>query len=166
MTQTSENVTWLTQSGYDQLKAELEHLSGPWRIEIAQKIEAAREEGDLKENAGYHAAKEEQGKYELRIRQLTQLLERAKVGEAPADSGVVAPGMVVTVAFDGDADDTMTFLLGSREMAGSDELDVYSPQSPLGRAIDGKKVGDEATYELPNGKAASVTVTEVKPHNG
>lgn len=83
MTQTSENVTWLTQSGYDQLKAELEHLSGPWRIEIAQKIEAAREEGDLKENAGYHAAKEEQGKYELRIRQLTQLLERAKVGEAP-----------------------------------------------------------------------------------
>ncbi|MEV0530180.1 transcription elongation factor GreA [Kitasatospora sp. NPDC050463] len=166
MTQTSENVTWLTQSGYEQLKAELEHLSGPWRIEIAQKIEAAREEGDLKENAGYHAAKEEQGKYELRIRQLTQLLERAKVGEAPADSGVVAPGMVVTVAFDGDADDTMTFLLGSREMAGSDELDVYSPQSPLGRAIDGKKVGDEATYELPNGKAASVTVTEVKPHNG
>ncbi|MGV9271386.1 transcription elongation factor GreA [Kitasatospora sp. NPDC003701] len=166
MTQTSEHVTWLTQSGYDQLKAELDHLTGPWRIEIAQKIEAAREEGDLKENAGYHAAKEEQGKYELRIRQLTQLLERAKVGEAPADSGVVAPGMVVTVAFDGDADDTMTFLLGSREMAGSDDLDVYSPQSPLGRAIDGKKVGDEATYELPNGKAASVTVTEVKPHNG
>ncbi|MER6396548.1 MULTISPECIES: transcription elongation factor GreA [unclassified Kitasatospora] len=166
MTQTSENVTWLTQSGYDQLKAELEHLSGPWRIEIAQKIEAAREEGDLKENAGYHAAKEEQGKYELRIRQLTQLLERAKVGEAPADSGVVAPGMVVTVAFDGDEDDTMTFLLGSREMAGSDDLDVYSPQSPLGRAIDGKKVGDEATYELPNGKAASVTVTDAKPHNG
>lgn len=73
MTQTSENVTWLTQSGYDQLKAELDHLTGPWRIEIAQKIEAAREEGDLKENAGYHAAKEEQGKYELRIRQLTQL---------------------------------------------------------------------------------------------
>ncbi|AUY50043.1 MULTISPECIES: transcription elongation factor GreA [Streptomycetaceae] len=166
MTQTSDHVTWLTQSGYDQLKAELDHLTGPWRIEIAQKIEAAREEGDLKENAGYHAAKEEQGKYELRIRQLTQLLERAKVGEAPADSGVVAPGMVVTVAFDGDEDDTMTFLLGSREMAGSDDLDVYSPQSPLGRAIDAKKVGDEAVYELPNGKQASVTITEVKPHNG
>ncbi|WP_406202565.1 transcription elongation factor GreA [Kitasatospora sp. NBC_01560] len=166
MTQTSEHVTWLTQSGYDQLKAELEHLTGPWRIEIAQKIEAAREEGDLKENAGYHAAKEEQGKQELRIRQLTQLLERAKVGEAPADSGVVAPGMVVTVAFDGDEDDTTTFLLGSREMAGSDDLDVYSPQSPLGRSIDGKKIGDEATYELPNGKRASVTITAVKPHNG
>ncbi|GAA2259474.1 MULTISPECIES: transcription elongation factor GreA [Kitasatospora] len=165
MTQTSENVTWLTQSGYDQLKAELEHLTGPWRIEIAQKIEAAREEGDLKENAGYHAAKDEQGKYEARIRQLTQLLERAKVGEAPADSGVVAPGMVVTVAFDGDLDDTMKFLLGSRE-AGGDDLDIYSPQSPLGRAIDGKKIGDEASYELPNGKQASVKIVEVKPYEG
>ncbi|MDH6123117.1 transcription elongation factor GreA [Kitasatospora sp. GP82] len=163
MTQTSENVTWLTQSGYDQLKAELEHLTGPWRIEIAQKIEAAREEGDLKENAGYHAAKEEQGKYELRIRQLTQLLERAKVGEAPADSGVVAPGMVVTVAFDGDLDDTMIFLLGSREVAG-DDMDIYSPQSPLGRAIDGKKIGEDASYELPNGKQASVKIIEVKPY--
>ncbi|GAA1100354.1 MULTISPECIES: transcription elongation factor GreA [Kitasatospora] len=165
MTQTSDDVTWLTQSGYDQLKAELEHLTGPWRIEIAQKIEAAREEGDLKENAGYHAAKEEQGKYEARIRQLTQLLERAKVGEAPADSGVVAPGMVVTVAFDGDEDDTMRFLLGSREVAG-DDLDIYSPQSPLGRAINGKKVGEDATYELPNGKRASVTIIEAKPHAG
>ncbi|MFB7665182.1 transcription elongation factor GreA [Kitasatospora sp. NPDC056138] len=165
MTQTSENVTWLTQSGYDQLKAELEHLTGPWRIEIAQKIEAAREEGDLKENAGYHAAKEEQGKQELRIRQLTQLLERAKVGEAPADSDVVAPGMIVTVAFDGDLDDTMVFLLGSREVVG-DDLEIYSPQSPLGRAIDGKKVGDDAGYELPNGKQASVRIVEVKPYNG
>ncbi|MCU7823092.1 transcription elongation factor GreA [Kitasatospora sp. DSM 101779] len=165
MTQTSDDVTWLTQSGYDQLKAELEHLTGPWRIEIAQKIEAAREEGDLKENAGYHAAKEEQGKYEARIRQLTQLLERAKVGEAPADSGIVAPGMVVTVAFDGDEDDTMRFLLGSREVAG-DDLDIYSPQSPLGRAINGKKVGEDATYELPNGKQASVKIIEAKPHAG
>ncbi|MDH6112510.1 transcription elongation factor GreA [Kitasatospora sp. MAP12-15] len=166
MTQTSENVTWLTQSGYDKLKAELEYLTGPWRVEIAQKIEAAREEGDLKENAGYHAAKEEQGKQELRIRQLNQLLERAKVGEAPEDSGVVAPGMVVTVAFDGDPDDTMSFLLGSREVAGDDELDVYSPQSPLGRAIDGKQIGDDATYELPNGKKAGVRILEVKPYVG
>ncbi|MGW7595323.1 transcription elongation factor GreA, partial [Streptomyces rubiginosohelvolus] len=111
MTQTSENVTWLTQEAYDQLKAELEYLSGPARVEIAKKIEAAREEGDLRENGGYHAAKEEQGKQELRVRQLTQLLQQAKVGEAPADTGVVAPGMVVTIAFDGDPDDTLTFLL-------------------------------------------------------
>lgn len=82
MTQTSENVTWLTQEAYNQLKAELEYLSGPARTEIAVKIAAAREEGDLRENGGYHAAKEEQGKMELRVRQLTQLLEHAKVGEA------------------------------------------------------------------------------------
>ncbi|MFJ6212711.1 transcription elongation factor GreA [Streptomyces sp. NPDC092296] len=165
MTQTSENVTWLTQAAYDQLKAELDYLSGPARVEIAKKIEAAREEGDLRENGGYHAAKEEQGKQELRIRQLTQLLEKAKVGEAPSDSGVVAPGMVVTVAFDGDPDDTMTFLLGSREVAG-DDLDIYSPQSPLGTAINGKKVGADASYELPNGKKATVKVLEAKPYSG
>lgn len=165
MTQTSDDVTWLTQAHYDQLKAELDHLTGPWRIEIAQKIEAAREEGDLKENAGYHAAKDEQGKTEARIRQLTQLLERAKVGEAPADSGVVAPGMVVTVAFDGDEDDTMEFLLASREVTDGD-IDVYSPQSPLGRAILGKKIGDDADYELPNGKKAGVRIIAATPFAG
>ena len=134
MTQTSENVTWLTQEAYDQLKAELEHLSGPARAEITQKIAAAREEGDLKENAGYHAAKEEQGKQEARVRQLTQLLQSAKVGEAPAANGVVAPGMVVTIAFDGDPDDTLEFLLASREYASSN-IETYSPQSPLGTGV-------------------------------
>ncbi|APY86661.1 transcription elongation factor GreA [Streptomyces alfalfae] len=163
MTQTSENVTWLTQEAYNQLKAELEYLSGPARTEIAAKIAAAREEGDLRENGGYHAAKEEQGKQELRVRQLTQLLETAKVGEAPAADGVVAPGMVVTIAFDGDEDDTVTFLLASREYA-SDEIETYSPQSPLGTGVNGKKVGENAEYELPNGKFASVKILEAKPY--
>jgi transcription elongation factor GreA len=165
VTQTSENVTWLTQEAYDQLKTELEYLSGPARIEIAKKIEAAREEGDLRENGGYHAAKEEQGKQELRVRQLTQLLEHAKVGEAPADTGVVAPGMVVTIAFDGDPDDTLTFLLASREYASSD-IETYSPQSPLGTGVNGKKVGQDAEYELPNGRTASVRILEAKPYQG
>lgn len=163
MTQTSENVTWLTQASYNQLKAELDYLSGPARTEIAQKIEAAREEGDLKENGGYHAAKEEQGKQELRVRQLTQLLEHAKVGEAPADDGIVEPGMVVTIAFDGDEDDTLTFLMASREYASTD-IETYSPQSPLGSGVNGKKVGDEAEYELPNGKKASVKILAAKPY--
>ncbi|MEU4794965.1 transcription elongation factor GreA [Streptomyces sp. NPDC023327] len=163
MTQTSENVTWLTQEAYNQLKAELEHLSGPARTEIAAKIAAAREEGDLRENGGYHAAKEEQGKQELRVRQLTQLLETAKVGEAPAADGVVAPGMVVTIAFDGDEDDTLTFLLASREYA-SDEIETYSPQSPLGSGVNGKKIGENAQYELPNGKRAAVKILEAKPY--
>ncbi len=165
MTQTSENVTWLTQEAYDQLKAELEHLSGPARADITEKIAAAREEGDLKENAGYHAAKEEQGKQELRVRQLTQLLQTAKVGEAPAATGVVAPGMVVTIAFDGDPDDTLSFLLASREYASSD-IETYSPQSPLGTGVNGKKVGADAEYELPNGKKASVRILDAKPYSG
>ncbi|WP_406479388.1 transcription elongation factor GreA [Streptomyces platensis] len=165
MTQTSENVTWLTQEAYDQLKAELEHLSGPARAEITEKIAAAREEGDLKENAGYHAAKEEQGKQELRVRQLTQLLQTAKVGEAPAETGVVAPGMVVTIAFDGDPDDTLSFLLASREYASSD-IETYSPQSPLGTGVNGKKIGAEAEYELPNGKKAAVKILDAKPYTG
>ncbi|MGW1766969.1 transcription elongation factor GreA [Streptomyces sp. NPDC002073] len=165
MTQTSESVTWLTQDAYDQLKAELEYLSGPARTEIAAKIAAAREEGDLRENGGYHAAKEEQGKQELRVRQLTQLLEVARVGEAPASDGTVAPGTVVTIAFDGDPDDTVTFLLASREYASSD-IETYSPQSPLGRGVAGKKIGDDAEYELPNGKKAAVKILDVKPYSG
>ena len=85
------SASYLTQEAYDRLKAELDHLSGAGRTEIAKKIEAAREEGDLRENGGYHAAKEEQGKQEARIRQLTQLLETATVGEAAADDGIVGP---------------------------------------------------------------------------
>ncbi|MGW6402822.1 transcription elongation factor GreA [Streptomyces sp. NPDC055134] len=165
MTQTSEDVTWLTQEAYTKLKDELEYLSGPARAEITVKIAAAREEGDLRENGGYHAAKEEQGKQELRIRQLTQLLEKAKVGEAPAAAGVAAPGMVITIAFDGDEDDTMTFLLASREYASAD-IETYSPQSPLGSGVNGKKIGEDARYELPNGKLASVKVLAAKPYNG
>lgn len=165
MTQTSDNVTWLTQEAYDQLKSELDYLSGPARTEIAKKIEAAREEGDLRENGGYHAAKEEQGKQELRVRQLTQLLQNAKVGETPADDGVVEPGMVVTIAFDGDPDDTLTFLLASREYASSD-IETYSPQSPLGQGVNTKKVGEDAEYELPNGKMAAVKILDAKPYRG
>ncbi|MBA2808624.1 transcription elongation factor GreA [Streptomyces acidicola] len=165
MTQTSENVTWLTQEAYNKLKVELEYLTGPARTEIAAKIAAAREEGDLRENGGYHAAKEEQGKQELRVRQLTQLLETAKVGEAPAADGAVAPGMVVTIAFDGDEDDTLTFLLASREYASSD-IETYSPQSPLGSGVIGKKVGEDAEYELPNGKLASVKILKAEPYQG
>ena len=165
MTQTSEDVTWLTQEAYTKLKEELAYLSGPAREEVTAKIAAAREEGDLRENGGYHAAKEEQGKQELRIRQLTQLLEKAKVGEAPASAdGAVAPGMVVTIAFDGDPDDTLTFLLGSREYVSSD-LETYSPQSPLGSGVLGHKVGEDAEYELPNGRKASVKILKAEPYS-
>jgi transcription elongation factor GreA len=158
------SVTWLTQEAYDRLKAELDHLSGQGRTEIARKIEEARSEGDLRENGGYHAAKEEQGKQEARIRQLRQLLENAKVGEAPASTdGTVAPGMVVTVDLLGDE---LTFLLGSREVAGDTDLDVYSEKSPLGAAIIGRKVGDSASYTAPNGKQIDLKILSATPFTG
>jgi transcription elongation factor GreA len=159
-----DTFTWLTQEAYDRLKAELDHLSGPGRIEIAKKIEAAREEGDLKENGGYHAAKDQQGMQEARIRQLTQILENARVGEPPRTEGVVGPGMTVTVRFEGD-DEEVTFLLASREEVGT-PIDVYSPKSPLGSAITGKKVGETATYSLPNGRANTVEILEAVPYHG
>lgn len=163
MTETrDDNVTWLTQEAYDRLKAELEHLTGSGRIEIADRIEAAREEGDLKENGGYHAAKEEQGKIEARIVQLQQILNNARVGDAPRSTGTVGPGMTVTIKFAGD-DEEVTFLLASREESGA-PIDVYSPKSPLGYAINGKKVGDIATYSLPNGKSSSVEIIDAVPY--
>jgi transcription elongation factor GreA len=162
VTETTETVTWLTQEAYDRLKAELDHLSGEGRLEISRRIEQAREEGDLRENGGYHAAKEEQGKQEARIRQLEQLLRHAKVGEAPAAAeGVVAPGMVVTVRFAGDDEDS-TFLLGSREDTGTD-LDVYSPQSPLGSAVNGKKAGETVEYATPSGAKVEVAIVNATP---
>lgn len=129
-TTNSATAAWLTQEAFDRLKAELDHLSGPGRAEIVQKIEAARQEGDLKENGGYHAAKEEQGKIEARIRQLTALLRDAHVGESPADDGIVEPGMIVVAKIAGDEE---SFLLGSREIAGDSDLDVFSEKSPWAR---------------------------------
>jgi transcription elongation factor GreA len=159
-----ETVTWLTQEAYDRLKAELDFLSGTGRIEIAKKIEAARMEGDLRENGGYHAAKEEQGKQEGRIIQLMHILENSRVGTAPRTDGVVGPGMTVTVRFAGDEDE-VTFLLASREETGA-PIDVYSPKSPLGSAIMGKKVGETASYSLPNGRSTSVEILEAVPYGG
>jgi transcription elongation factor GreA len=157
---------WLTQDAYDKLQSELEQLSGPGRADVTARIAAAREEGDLRENGGYHAAREQQGQQEARIRQLTDMLRRAEVGEAPSNSDEVAPGTLVTIAFDGDESDTDTFLLGSREVLGLDDVDtnVYSPQSPLGSAIIGLSKGDEASYAAPNGKKINVTIVKVAPY--
>ena len=163
MTETTDNVTWLTQEAYDRLKEELDFLAGEGRLEISRRIEQAREEGDLRENGGYHAAKEEQGKREARIRQLEQLLESAQVGEAPkAPSGVVAPGTIVTATVGGEK---MRFLLGSREVAG-DGIEVYSEKSPLGEAINGKQKGDTTSFAAPNGSTVPVEILDTEPFAG
>src|SRR3954449_3684238 len=145
MTQPTQTDTiWVTREAYDRLQVELDHLRGEVRADITAKIASARDEGDLKENGGYHAAREEQGKTEAPIRQPEDMLRRAEVGEKAADDGTVDAGMIVTIRFQGDTD-TEQFLLGSRELLSMDssvELDVYSPTSPLGAALLGKKVGD------------------------
>ena len=147
--------TWLTQEAADRLAAELADLETVGRTEVIKKIEAARAEGDLEENGGYHAARDEQGKIEARIRQLKQMLENATIGAPPASAdGVVGAGMVVSAIV---ADDEMRFLLGSREIA-TDDLDVYSEKSPLGAAVLGAKIGDKVSYTLPNGKTISVEI--------
>ena len=147
--------TWLTQEAADRLAAELANLETEGRTEVIKKIEAARAEGDLKENGGYHAARDEQGKIEARIRQLKQMLENATIGAPPASAdGVVGAGMIVSAIV---ADNEMRFLLGSREIA-TDDLDVYSEKSPLGSAVLGAKIGDKVSYTLPNGKSISVEI--------
>ena len=153
--------TWLTQEAADRLAAELAQLEGPLRTEIIKKIETARAEGDLKENGGYHAAREEQGKIEGRIRQLKHMLEHAHIGTPPAsESGVVGLGMLITVDIAGDE---LKFLLGSREIA-SGEFDVYSEKSPLGSAVLGAKVGETVNYLAPNGKSIQVAILEAQPY--
>ncbi|MDN5558434.1 MAG: transcription elongation factor GreA [Ruaniaceae bacterium] len=154
--------TWLTKDAFDRLNAELEQLTTTGRSEIVEKIDAARQEGDLKENGGYHAAREEQGKIEARIAQITELLRTAQIGEA-LDDGKVEPGMVVTCTINGME---RTFLLGSREASEGLELDVYSERSPLGEAVNGRMVGETTSYTAPNGKAFEVEILEVKPFRG
>ena len=151
--------TWLTKEAADRLTAELAQLEGPLRAEIIKKIETARAEGDLKENGGYHAAREEQGKIEGRIRQLKHMLEHAHIGTPPAgESGVVGLGMLVTVDIAGDE---LKFLLGSREISSGD-VDVYSEKSPLGAAVLGAKIGQTVNYTAPNGKQIKVAVLEAQ----
>jgi transcription elongation factor GreA len=153
--------TWLSKDAYDRLQAELDQMIAD-RPKIAAEINARREEGDLRENGGYHAAREEQGKAEGRILYLKELLRTAEVGEAP-DADKVAPGTVVTIYFDDDQSDTETFLLGSREISSTTDLTVYSPESALGKAILGAREGQTVTYTAPSGADIKVTVVKFAP---
>lgn len=163
MSTNNEAAVWLTQEAFDRLSVELEHLQGPGRQEIVDRIEQARSEGDLKENGGYHAAREEQSKAEGRILYLKDLLEKAHVGEAPANDGTVEPGTLVEATIAGDK---TTFVFGSREVAGDSDLEVYSEKSPIGAAVHGRKVGDKLAYEAPNGRKIEVEILSAKPFTG
>ena len=158
----------LTQDAYDRLKSELEQLILVERHEIAKRIQEAREEGDLKENGGYHAAKEEQGKLEARINRLEEMLSNATVGQADASDGVVKQGLLVVCEINGKPNE---FFLGSHEIfegtkyeqeIEDGDFSVYSPDSPIGQAIDGKRIGEKVSYSAPNGKEISVEIKQVK----
>lgn len=164
MSAPDDAVTFLTQDAYDRLSRELEGLIAN-RPTIAKEINDRRSEGDLRENGGYHAAREEQGKQEGRILQIQELLRNAKVGEAPVSEGVAGPGMLVEVRFEDD-EDVETFLIGSREESETAGVVVYSAASPLGKALTGKREGETAEYETPTGKTMKVTLVSAKPFVG
>jgi transcription elongation factor GreA len=148
----------LSQAAFDRLAAEHEDLTTRGRVEIARKIEAARELGDLSENGDYHAAKEEQGKMEGRIAHLAQMIENAEIVEL-ADGDEVAHGSVVGIRYEGD-DEVERYLVGSIEER-HDDLDVISPSSPLGEALIGSTPGDAVTFTAPTGAELRVEVVSV-----
>lgn len=153
--------THLSRSAYERLQAEHYDLTTRGRIEVANKIEAARLLGDLSENGDYHAAKDEQGHMEGRIRQLEHLLENSEIIEG-GDDGVVAPGSIVTLMYEGDTPaDAESYLIGHMEEKTGD-LDVMSPQSPLGAALLGATEGQWVEYQAPNGMLR-VQVLKVAP---
>ena len=142
--------TQLSRAAYERLQAEFEDLTTRGRIEVAQKIEAARLLGDLSENGDYHAAKDEQGHMEGRIRHLEHLLETSEIIEGSAD-GTVAAGSIVTVVYEGDGPDMAErYLIGHMEEKTGD-LDIVSPSSPLGMALLGASKGATVEYQAPNG---------------
>ncbi len=155
--------TWLTQEAYDRLKAELDNLLNVERAAIAKKIQDAREEGDLKENGGYHAAKDQQGIIEARIARLNQILANSVIGESGESSDTVSQGMVITIELNGKR---VEFLRGSAEMAEDTDLTVYSPDSPMGNAIIGAKIGESVSYTAPTGKELTVKIVAVKHFEG
>lgn len=161
----TEGQTWLTQESYQKLKAEKDALIAN-RPVIAAEINERREEGDLKENGGYHAAREQQGQEEARIRQIEDLLSTAVIGETPTESGVAHIGSVVRVYFDDDKDDKQTFLIATREEGSSKkDLETFSPDSPIGKAVLGAKVGESVSYAAPNGHEIKVTIVTADPYH-
>ncbi len=155
-----EQAAQLTPQAHQRLVDELEHRSGAHRREISEKIERAREHGDISENADYDAAKNEQGLNEARIRHLEQILKTAQIVEA-AVGDTVATGMLVEIRLGPGADPT-TYLVGSIEERHAD-FDVLSTSAPLGQAILGRSAGDTVSYTTPKGKAVEVEIVGVRP---
>jgi transcription elongation factor GreA len=156
----STESTQLSAAAHERLAAELEHRTGPLRREISERIERARELGDLKENADYDAAKNEQGLNEARVRQLEAMLRDVVIVEG-GGGDVVEAGVIVEVRVAGD-DETQTYLIGSIEER-HDRYDVLSTSAPMGQAIMNHRAGDTVSYETPRGKALDVEIVAIRP---
>ena len=155
------DVTYLSRSAYERLQAEYYDLTTRARIEIANAIERARELGDLSENGDYHAAKDQQGMQEGRVRQLKKILEFAEVVDN-LEEGVVAVGTIITIRYEGDDEEIAEkYLVGSLEEV-SVEHELVSPGSPMGEALVGAKVGDTVSYKAPGGDVR-VKILAVEP---
>lgn len=148
----------MTQQAYDRLKEELAYLEGEGRQKVIAEIASARAHGDLSENAEYHAAKDQQGLQEARVRQIRHMLENAEI-IAEDDEPTVKPGKLVTLRYEGD-DDTETYLIGLRAEQ-HEGFTVLTPESPLGKALLGRAVGDSVTAEVPAGRMR-VEIVEVR----
>ena len=147
----------LTKPALARLQEELDYLQGEGRKKIIEEIATARAHGDLSENAEYHAAREQQGMQEARVRQLRQMIENAEIIET-SDDGVVRPGMIVTVRHPGE--DPETYLLGLREEKGGDYA-VLTPDSPMGQALVGHQAGETVTAKVPAGEL-QIEIVEVR----
>lgn len=160
MAEEEEKMNWMTKESYERLQAELDERSGPIRAEITKKIDNARREGDLKENGGYHAARDEQSHNETRILELEELLKHAEVKEAD-DDGTISPGFVVEAKV---GSRKLKFLLGSRAAHEGLDIEVFSPEAPLGAALMDHRIGDKVTYTAPTGKKVTVEVLDARPY--
>ena len=143
-----EKKNQITQNAFNRLKQELDHLEGEARTKVIEEIATARAHGDLSENAEYHAAKDQQGLQEARVRQLREMLENAEIIEADNED-VVKPGKLVTIRHEGEEPET--YLLGLREEKGGDH-DILTPDSPLGQAVLGHSAGETVIAKVPNGE--------------
>ncbi len=155
----TDDTTWLTPEAYEKFSKELEYLKTEGRAEIEARIAEARSHGDLRENADYDAAKNEQGHNEARIRQLEEILRTAEVVEGQSGD-VVAPGTIVEVKVEGD-DDTTSYLVGSIEER-SEEFEVLSTESPLGQALLDHRPGETVSYAGPR-RSFAVEIVSVRP---
>ncbi len=147
-----EPTSTLTLDAYERLKAELDELTNDGRTRIAERLKAAREHGDIRENAEYDAAKNEQALMESRIRNLQRMLRDPEIVETPSDAELVSAGMLVTLRpIQDDEPEDETYLLAESAEERAPNVRTITTTSPLGSAVLGARRDDRIAYEAPGG---------------